>query len=229
VNGLGILPFVSSFIEGILTFISPCILPLLPVYFFYLAGSSGEAGGNKTGKTRLIANSLGFVTGFTIVFTVLGATATVLGGFLKDHLDILRKVSGVVMVLFGLNFTGIFRLGFLNFEKRLEYKFKELRFFNSIVFGMIFGFGWSPCAGAFLGSALLMAGNSETLLQGIGLLLVYAMGLGVPFILSTLAFDNVRSLFRQLQRHSRIISIISGIVLIIMGILVFFNKLIYIS
>lgn len=222
--------YVLSFVEGILTFISPCILPLLPVYFSYLAGSGEkEERATGAGKGRLLLNSIGFVAGFTAVFVVLGATATSMGHFLKSNIDIFRKASGMIMVVFGLNFMGVLRIDFLNKEKRLEYNFKHLTFLRSIVFGMVFGFGWTPCLGAFLGSALLMAGNSQTITQGIAMLLAYSTGLGIPFILTAVIFDRIKSTFRQIQKHNRIISIVSGILLILAGILVYADKLKYLA
>lgn len=224
-------PYVLSFIEGLLTFISPCILPLLPVYFFYLAGEAAEGGITFEGRQKgvLILNSLGFVAGFTLVFVTLGATATSLGSFLKGNLNILQKVSGIVMIVFGLNFMGVFRLKFLNFEKRLEYKFKRLNFFHSIIFGVVFGFGWTPCGGQFLAVALLAAANSGTVLSGIAMLLLYSLGLGIPFIIVAVVFEKVKSALKQLQKHSRIINIVSGGVLVLAGILVLTGNLQYLS
>ena len=223
---MGNFSYVLVFLEGILTFISPCILPLLPVYFFYLAGASGN---DTVNRGKLLRNAIGFVIGFTIVFVLLGATATALGSFMKVYIDIFRRISGILMIVFGINFMGILKLNFLNFEKRMDYSFKELRFFNSIVFGIVFGFGWTPCVGAFLGSALLMAGNSETIVQGTLLLFIYSAGLGVPFILASIAFDSIKNTFKQIQKYNSIISIISGMVLILAGILIFTNNMRYLS
>lgn len=220
--------YILTFTEGILTFISPCILPMLPIYFVYLAGSSenGDTSALKD-KNRIIINSLGFVAGFTMVFVALGATVTSLGHFLVSNRILLQKISGLAMILFGLNFTGIIKIGFLNGEKRINYQFGQLRFFTSVIFGIVFGFGWTPCLGAFLGSALLLAGNSNTIFQGILLLLVYSIGLGIPFTLTAILFDKVKGAFKQLQKHSRVISIVSGILLIAAGILVYTDQLKY--
>lgn len=219
--------YIIGFIEGILTFISPCILPILPVYFFYLAGVSAENNAVKN-RYRLLFNSLGFVLGFSIVFITLGAAATTIGHFLNDNIGLFRKISGILMIIFGLNFTGIIKIGFLNTEKKFDYKFKELKFLSSIVFGMIFGFGWTPCAGAFLGSVLLMASNSGTVKEGVFLLSIYSLGLGVPFILSSLLFSEIKDSFRWLQEKGRIISIVSGVILIAAGILVYADLLKYV-
>ncbi|MCX7921139.1 MAG: cytochrome c biogenesis protein CcdA [Clostridia bacterium] len=222
--------YLLTFLEGILAFISPCILPLLPVYFIYLAGVSTDKGGESSlDRSRLIVNSIGFIIGFSIVLVLLGATASSIGQFLEGRKDILRKLGGIIMVVFGLNFLGILKLNFLNFEKRINYNFTELKLVNSIVFGMIFVLGWTPCSGAYLASALAMASNSSSIFQGMLLLLLYAMGLGVPFLLSAIFFDKLRNVFKQIQRYNRIIGIISGIVLIAVGILFFFNKLNYLA
>ena len=218
-----------SFIEGILTFISPCILPLLPVYLFYMAGvASGDSLGSGD-RGRLLLHAVGFVLGFTVVFVLLGAAATSLGHFLRSHGDLIRKLSGLAMVLFGLNFAGVLNLRFLNTERRLEFSPERLDFFKAVLFGGVFGFGWTPCLGAFLGSALLLAGNSETLTQGILLLAVYSAGLGIPFILTALLFDRLKEPLRSMQKHGRLVSMISGIILIAAGILVFTDRLKYVG
>lgn len=225
-----------------MTFISPCILPMLPVYFMYLAGSPDQDSSennpgspatvpaDKSGIRRpsmLIVNSLGFVVGFTIVFVILGALAATLGGFFESNRNLLQKISGTVMILFGLNFTGILKIAFLNTERRFNMNTGNLKFAGSVLFGAVFGFGWSPCLGTFLGSALVLAGNSETIAQGVLLLLVYSLGLAIPFVVSAVIFDNVKGIFTWIKKNSRIISIISGILLIAAGILVFTGNLGY--
>lgn len=221
--------YLLTFIEGLLTFVSPCILPMLPIYLLYLAGSAeGRDSTDARDKGRLVSNAAGFIIGFTVVFVLLGATVTSLGHFLSNHKELLRKLSGTVMMLFGLNFAGILKLSFLNIEKRFDFKFGRLKFLSSIVFGMVFGFGWTPCLGAFLGSALALASSSGTLLQGMTLLFLYSIGLGIPFIISAVIFSRVKDAFMQLQKHSRLISLISGILLILAGILVFTDSLKYI-
>ena len=167
--------------------------------------------------------------GFTLVFVALGATVTALGHFLVSNRDLLQKISGLIMIVFGLNFMGILNLKFLNKEKRLDFSFEKLRFFSSVIFGMVFGFGWTPCLGTFLGSALALAGSSKTISQGMVLLLLYSVGLGVPFILTSVLFEKAKNAFSQFQKHSRKISIASGILLIIAGIMVFTDTLKYIS
>ena len=219
--------YALTFAEGILTFISPCILPMLPIYLLYLAGTPAPGSGtpDQSGKNRLIVNSLGFVTGFTIVFVALGAVAAAAGVLMQKNRALLMMISGFLMIIFGLNFAGVFRIGFLNTERRFQPKVDNLKFFSSVLFGIIFGFGWSPCLGTFLGSALALAGNSETIPEGMLLLLVYSAGLAIPFIVSAAIFENVRTLFAWFSRNSRIISIISGILLMAAGIWFFVDGL----
>lgn len=221
--------YILTFLEGILTFISPCILPMLPVYFMYLAGTPGSSDdtSGQSGKSRLIINSLGFTAGFTIVFIIMGAAAAALGSFFTSNRDLVQKISGTIMILFGLNFIGILKIGFLNNEKRFHMNVSKLKFLGSILFGVVFGFGWSPCLGTFLGSALILAGNSETATEGIVLLFIYSLGLAIPFVVSAAIFENVKSIFVWLKKNSRIISVISGILLIAAGILVFTDNLKY--
>lgn len=201
---------------------------MLPIYFLYLAGI-GQGENIQANKNKLLLNSLGFVIGFTIVFVLLGATVTSIGHFLTGHKDTIRKISGVIMVIFGLNFSGIIKLNFLNLEKKLEYKFNQLNFMSSIIFGVVFSFGWSPCLGTFLGSALALASNSKTIFNGILLLFIYSMGLAIPFILSAIVFENGKGAFKQIQKHTRIINLFSGILLIIAGVLIYMDVLKYLN
>lgn len=200
---------------------------MLPIYLLYLAGTPAPGSGtpDQSGKNRLIVNSLGFVTGFSIVFVALGAVAAAAGVLMQRNRALLMMISGSLMIIFGLNFAGVFRIGFLNTERRFRPKVDNLKFFSSVLFGIIFGFGWSPCLGTFLGSALALAGNSETIPEGMLLLLVYSAGLAIPFIVSAAIFENVRTLFAWFSRNSRIISIISGILLMAAGIWFFVDGL----
>lgn len=226
-----LISYILTFTEGILSFISPCILPMLPVYFLYLAGSSGDENASQMDakKSRLLKNSLGFVAGFTIAFVLLGAAAAALGGLLEESRPILQKISGLIMILFGLHYMGIFKIGFLNTEKRLHINTNRLKFAGAMLFGFVFGFGWSPCLGPFLGSAVMIAGNSGTIANGMLLLLVFSVGLAIPFVISAVIFENVRGIFDWLKKHSRLISIISGILLILAGILVFTDRIKYLT
>jgi cytochrome c-type biogenesis protein len=208
------------FVEGLLTFVSPCILPLLPVYLFYLAGTA-EAKEMKS--WRLLANALAFVLGFTLVFVALGATATALGSYLELHSQLFRQVSALVMVGFGLHFMGWLRLPFLERTLSLDYRIENLNFLRSLAFGLVFAFGWTPCVGIFLGAALLQAGNADSLGQGVLLLLSYSAGLGLPFLASAWLFKILQDKFRRLAAYGQVIRTISGLVLIGAGILLYLD------
>lgn len=213
-----------TFIEGILAFISPCILPMLPVYLMYLTGNS-----KKLGKKRLIINTLGFIAGFTIIFVLLGATATSLGSLLNNSRLLLHRIGGAIIILFGLNLMDIIKPAFLNKERRFKFQGNHSSFSGSILFGIVFSFGWTPCLGTFLGSALLMASNMNTVLSGILLLFIFSLGLGVPFIITAVIFDKLTNIFIWIKKNYRIINLISGSVLIIIGILMLTNLFGYYS
>ncbi|MBY9077327.1 sulfite exporter TauE/SafE family protein [Paenibacillus sp. HN-1] len=314
-----------SFLEGVLTFISPCMLPMLPVYLFYLAGVAGQednreeyadsravdsrtadsraadsqtaqpradapeshqaesrAAGGKAAPCavgsrttdaltaaprtadartadprtadsraadsqaadpesqqpeshapdskaspsqprrsggRLFRNAAAFVAGFTLVFVSMGAAATAVGAFLNGHLALFRLLGGMLMILFGLSFAGVFRLGFLQKERRLSFQPGKLTVLRSLAFGAVFAFGWTPCVGYLLSSSLLMASTSGSVPQGMAMLLLYSLGLGLPFLFSSLIYHELKETFRFLQRHNRLIGILSGIVMIAAGVL----------
>lgn len=200
-----------SLLEGIITFISPCLLPMLPVYASYFAGGSERS----TAKT--LKNSLGFVSGFTAVFVLMGALAGTIGGFLKEYQTVVNIISGLVVVFFGLNYLGVFKL---NIFKGINNPMagKELGFFSSLLFGIIFSVGWTPCVGAFLGSALMLASQQGQTVTGIIMLLCYSLGLGIPFVASALLIDKLKSAFTFIKKNYKIINIICGCLLIIVGI-----------
>ncbi len=200
-----------TFLEGIITFISPCLLPMLPIYVSYFAGG----GERKTAKT--LKNALGFVSGFTVVFILMGALAGVLGSFFTKHEMAVNIVTGLVVVFFGLNFLGVFKLNIFRGMKDGA-SIRELGFFSSFMFGVIFSVGWTPCVGAFLGSALMMASREGELLKGILMLFVYSMGLGIPFVISAVLIDKLKSAFAFIKRNYRIINTVCGVLLIIVGI-----------
>lgn len=201
-----------AFLEGLITFISPCLLPMLPVYVSYFAGGSEQS----TKKT--LKNSLGFVLGFTIVFVALGALAGTLGSFLQKYRLFMNILTGLIVVFFGLNFLGVFKLNiFKGINKSVDKN--NLGFFSSMLFGMIFSIGWTPCVGAFLGSALALASQQGKVLTGIIMLLAYSLGLGVPFVLSAVLIDKLKSTFNFIKKNYKTINIISGGLLIIIGLL----------
>jgi cytochrome c-type biogenesis protein len=206
--------YLISFLEGIITFISPCLLPMLPLYLSYFAGQNHEGK-----KKATITHAIGFVLGFTFVFVLLGAFAGTIGGFLQDHKTIVNLVSGLVVILFGLNYLGVIRIPYLNNNRQVQMKLFEPGFFASVSFGLIFAVGWTPCVGAFLGSALMLAASSGESLQGILMLLSFSLGLGIPFIASAILIDRLKSTFAFIKKNYRIINLISGGLLVVVGLL----------
>lgn len=204
--------YAVSFLEGIITFISPCLLPMLPIYVSYFAG-----GGERTTKKTLLS-ALGFVVGFTVVFVAMGALAGTVGSFLHSHQTAVNIVSGLIVIFFGLNFLGVFRLNLFHGSGG-QVRTEKMGFFSALLFGMIFSVGWTPCVGAFLGSALMLASQQGHVLEGMSLLLVYSMGLGIPFILSAVLIDKLKTTFDWIKQHYNIINKISGILLILVGVL----------
>ena len=204
--------YLISFLEGIITFISPCLLPMLPIYISYFAG-----GGERSTK-KTVTGALGFVLGFTVVFVAMGALAGTVGSFLKDHQTMVNLVSGIVVIFFGLNFLGVFKLNLFHGSQR-SINTDNMSFFTAMVFGVIFSLGWTPCVGAFLGSALMLASQQGHLIDGMLMLLVYSLGLGVPFLLSAVLIDRLKSTFDWIKRNYTVINMISGGILIVVGVL----------
>ena len=200
-----------SFLEGIITFISPCLLPMLPVYVSYFSGG----GQRETKKT--VTNALGFILGFTLVFVALGALAGTFGQLLRDHQTAVNLVTGLIVVFFGLNFLGVFRVNL--FQGGGRFTGEVLGFFSALVFGMVFSIGWTPCVGAFLGSALLLAASQGHVLEGVLMLLLYSLGLGIPFFLSAILIDKVKGALGFIKNHYGVINKVCGGLLVLVGVL----------
>ena len=203
--------YVISFLEGIITFISPCLLPMLPIYISYFAGG----GERTTGKT--LKGALGFVTGFTVVFVAMGALAGTLGSFLRQYQTAVNIISGLIVVFFGLNFLGIFKLNLFRGGHK-EVTSDDMGFFSALVFGMIFSVGWTPCVGAFLGSALMLASQQGHVVEGMLMLLAYSLGLGVPFLFSAVLIDRLKGAFNWIKAHYRQVNLVCGALLVLVGI-----------
>ena len=201
-----------SFLEGIITFISPCLLPMIPIYLTYFAGS-----GERTTK-KTVTGALGFVSGFTLVFVTMGALAGSIGSLFTKHQNIVNIVCGLIVIFFGLNFMGVFKLNLFKGMKQ-SVNTDNMNFFSAVLFGIVFSLGWTPCVGAFLGSALMMASREGQALQGILMLLCYSLGLGIPFILSAVLIDSLKGAFTFIKKHYKIINFVSGCLLIVVGIL----------
>lgn len=204
--------YAISFLEGIITFISPCLLPMLPIYISYFAGG----GERKTGRT--LANAFGFVLGFTLVFMAMGALAGTLGSFLKTYQRAVNIVSGLLVIVFGLNFLGIFNIPLFRGARGSLNK-QNMGFFSALLFGIVFSLGWTPCVGAFLGSALALASQQGHVVEGMLMLLAYSLGLGIPFVFSALLIDYLKSAFDFIKKHYRIINALSGGLLVFIGVL----------
>lgn len=204
--------YIISFLEGIITFISPCLLPMLPIYISYFAGG-GERSTRKT-----VAGACGFVLGFTAVFVAMGALAGTVGSFLARYQTAVNIVSGLVVIFFGLNFLGVFNL-YLFKGSKTNLDTSDLNFVTSALFGVIFSLGWTPCVGAFLGSALMLASQQGKVLTGMLMLLCYSLGLGVPFVLSAVLIDKLKSAFDFIKRNYKVINIVSGGLLVVIGVL----------
>ena len=221
--------FAGAFAAGLLSFLSPCVLPLIPSYITYITGLSFAdlQAEQTTRQVRLQAmlHSLAFIAGFTAVFVLLGASATAIGAFLQEQMMLIRRIGGALIVLFGLHISGLFSLTMLLGEKRLNIRNKPAGFFGSFLVGLAFAAGWTPCIGPILASILMVAATEETVFQGIALLLVYSLGLGIPFFLSAVALHRFLLFFNRYRRHIRLMEIVTGLFLVIVGVLIFTNTL----
>lgn len=200
-----------SFLEGIITFISPCLLPMIPLYISYFAG------GRERNTKKTVKNALGFILGFTIVFVLMGALAGTFGRLLNEYKTIVDIVTGLIVVFFGLNFLGVFKINLFKGAKKV--KTDNLGFFSSMVFGIVFSIGWTPCVGAFLGSALMLAASQGHVVEGIIMLLLYSLGLGIPFFISAILIDKLRGAFTFIKKHYKVINTVCGCLLVVIGVL----------
>ena len=201
-----------AFLEGIITFVSPCLLPMLPIYISYFMGDD-----KQPNKRHVLKNALGFILGFTFVFLILGAFAGSVGHLLINYNRQVQIVSGVIIILFGLNFTGWIKIPLLNKSRTTTMNTSNLNFGTSLLFGSVFSISWTPCVGAFLGSALMMASTKSSFLEGMMMLLLYSIGLGIPFFLSALLLDRLKQTFDFIKKHYRLIHLIAGGILIFVG------------
>ena len=221
-----------AFLAGLASFLSPCVLPLVPIYLAQLVGQSvfqsSDTPGNEIERPERLntfLHALVFVAGFTVAFVSLGATASALGAFLKLHQFLLRQVGGVLLVIIGLHLTGIFKLPFLYRTKRFQYRPNRPGYPASFLIGLIFAIGWTPCVGLILGPILVLASNAGTLREGVMLLLIYSLGLGIPFLLLGLGLDRLSKLLKWLKPHTWKIEIGTGIIMIVLGVMIYFNLL----
>lgn len=221
--------YIGAFFAGLLSFLSPCVLPLIPSFITYITGLSfadlQAEHPSHIIRQKSILHSLAFICGFTVVFVFLGASATYIGSFLNQNATIIRKVGGVLLVALGLHVTGLFHLKFLLGEKRVSIRHKPSGYIGSFLVGIAFAAGWTPCIGPVLAAILAVAATEENVSQGIMLLLLYSLGLGVPFFLSALAMHQFMVAFNRFKKYIRLFEIITGIFLMVIGILIYSNWL----
>ena len=219
----------AAFVAGLFSFLSPCCLPLMPAYLSYITGVSIEefSSGQAARQRRpMVLNALAFVVGLSLIFTLLGATATVIGQFLLEYQDWFARIAGILIILFGLHVLGVLKIPLFDQEKRLNFSRKRAPgFVGAVLMGSAFGIGWTPCVGQFLASILLLASQTGTVGAGMLLLFVYGLGLGLPFVAAGLAIGHVMPLLGRIKRHMRVLTYASGALLILMGFLVFSNQL----
>jgi cytochrome c-type biogenesis protein len=218
---------VAAFLAGFLSFISPCVLPLIPGYISFVSGASLDdmRAGGLAERRQVLTRSLAFVLGFSVVFIVLGASASAIGTFISGKLNILTKIAGALIIVFGLHMMGVFRLAFLDNEKRAQTQRKPTGPLGAFLVGLAFAFGWTPCIGPILAGILVVAGSQETIGEGVLLLAVYSLGLGVPFLLTSIAIDRFFSVAAAIRRHYHAIEMVSGSLLVAIGVLIFTEQL----
>ena len=243
--------YILTFLEGFASFISPCMLPMVPIYLSYFMGEKSkynEIGNNDKNnnddketedeikkekekeieiekqkqKNNTLINSIGFVLGFTIIFLVLSIFASSLGNVLNNNIKYIKVIFGILIIILGFNYIGIFKIGFLNKTKKARLNNKDFNFLKAVIFGILFSISWTPCIGTFLSSALLLVAKTESIIQGLIMMLLYSLGLGIPFIISAVFIDKLKTTFDFMKKHFDIIKKISGIILIISGIYTIF-------
>lgn len=218
----------AAFVAGFLSFVSPCVLPLIPGYLSFVSGVSMEEMRDGTAapgaKRHVLLTSCAFVLGFSLVFVALGASASAIGDFLLSRLPLLGKIAGVLIIVFGLHTIGVFRLRFLEVEKRVQASRKPAGLLGALVVGVAFAFGWTPCIGPILGGILAIAGSRESVGEGVRLLAVYSLGLGIPFLLTSIAVDRFFAATARVRRYYHAIEVASGVLLIMIGVLIFTNQ-----
>lgn len=225
--------FGIAFVAGLASFLSPCMLPLVPIYLTQLVGQSvsQSAGGEDIQPARFVTflHSIMFVLGFTLAFVALGATASTLGSFLRAYQFQLRQIGGIFLVIIGLHLAGVLKLPFLYWQKRFAFRPTRPSYPTSLLIGIIFAIGWTPCISLLLGSILGLAATAGTLRQGVVLLLFYSLGMGLPFLLLGLSLDRVSKFLKLLKPHLGKIEVGTGVVMILTGIMIYFNWLVYLN
>lgn len=223
--------FAAALLAGLLSFVSPCVLPLVPAYISFMTGVSVDRLRKEEGSglgVEASLHSLFFVLGFSTVFIALGASASLIGQLLLSNMALLSKVGGALIIIFGLHYMGLFKIGFLNMEARFNLQDKPPGLWGAYLIGLAFAFGWTPCVGPILATILALAGGQDSIWQGVALLSVYSLGLGIPFILAGLAINSFLGFFTKIRAHLHKIEMFSGALLVAVGVLIFmgdFNRL----
>jgi len=222
--------YAGALSAGFLSFISPCVLPLIPAYLCFLGGASldeltAEGGVDREVSKRVFIASVAFVFGFGTVFVLLGASATALSQVIVSNIDVLSKIGGAVIVVFGLHYMGLFRIGFLNFEKRFHIDKKPTSVPGAYILGLAFAFGWTPCVGPILATILMVAAGGDSVWYGASLLSTYAAGIGVPFLIAALAVKPFMSFMARFRKHMGKVEITIGILLVVTGVAIFTGNL----
>jgi cytochrome c-type biogenesis protein len=218
----------TAFVAGFLSFVSPCVLPLIPGYVSFVSGMSledmrgGSAG--RVATRRILPASLAFVVGFSLVFIAMGASASAIGEFLLSRLPLLGKIAGILIIVFGLHTMGLFRFRFLEAEKRIQTSRRPAGLLGALLVGIAFAFGWTPCIGPILAGILTIAGSRESVGEGVRLLAVYSLGLGIPFVLTSIAIDRFFAATARVRRYYHAIELSAGALLVVIGLLIFFNQ-----
>jgi cytochrome c-type biogenesis protein len=228
----------GAFVAGVFSFISPCVLPLIPGYLSFISGVSLEemrgmntgggavavASASPAAQRQVLITSIFFIIGFSLVFIALGASATYLGQYLMQRLTLLGKVAGVLIIIFGLHTMGVFKIPFLLNEARVQANTKPASLFGAMIVGIAFAFGWTPCIGPILAAILAVAAAQDTVGEGIRLLAVYSMGLAIPFLLTALAINQFFKAFQKIRRYYHTIELVSGAMMVVIGVLIFTNR-----
>lgn len=207
-----LMDYLLTFLEGIASFISPCLLPMLPIYISYFVGE------DDSNTRKAFINSIGFVIGFTFIFLVLSIFASSIGNLIVNYIKYIKIIFGILIILLGLNYMEILKIKFLNKTNMRKIEHKNLNFWKAIIFGLLFSISWTPCIGTFLSSALLLVAKEQDMLKGIMMMLIYSIGLGIPFVVSAILIEKLKNVFQYIKSHYSIIKKISGIILIIAGI-----------
>jgi cytochrome c-type biogenesis protein len=214
-----------SFLAGLTSFISPCVLPIVPGYLSFISGVSLEEMQGENAGRRVMIAAVAFVLGFSTVFIALGASATLVGAFLKHHGPLLAKIAGAVIIVFGLHMTGLLKIPFLTYEKRFHARERPISPLGAYIVGLAFAFGWTPCIGPILAGILTLAAAQHTVARGIWLLAFYSLGLGLPFLIAAAAVNGFYKFFKGFRKHLHTVELVSGVVMIAAGLLILTGSL----